>query len=303
MLARLLLLVVMIGLFVVIGTTEFDWFSESNGEYQSAPMSSVDSVKVPLTKEETPMEVSGTISETVTLSTAIGGVVPHHLVASSMLADFFSLLSRRDARPATILLLAPNHFEVGEATIQTTSVVWETAFGMVEPDPELLHDVKEGGAEIRPETFIEEHGIYNVLPYIAHFLPGVKVVPVVFRYSMTTHERERFVASILPRIRTGEVFVVSSIDFSHYLPRAEAEKKDRETLNTLQDFDLSEIARFGSDHLDSPGAMLSLLRIGQELQATNLTVLRHDNSADTIRGRNSSTTSHFTLFLSKDPER
>ncbi len=300
MLARLLLLVVMIGLFVVIGTSELHWYSVRDEEGQDVQTPSSDRLRVPLTKEETPMEVSGTISETVTLSTAIGGVVPHHLVASSMLADFFSLLSRRDARPATILLLAPNHFEAGEATIQTTPVVWDTAFGMVEPDPEFLHDVKEGGAEIRPETFIEEHGIYNVLPYIAHFLPGVKVVPVVFRYSMTTHEREQFITSILPRIRTSEVFVVSSIDFSHYLPRAEAEKKDRETLTVLQDFDLSEIARYGSDHLDSPGAMLALLRIGQELRATNLTALRHGNSADTIRGRNSSTTSHFTLILSLD---
>ena len=299
MLARLFLLVAMVGLFVVIGTSELDWFSVRDEERQDVQTPSSNRVRVPLTKKETPMEVSGTISETATLSTAIGGVVPHHLVASSMLADFFSLLSKRAARPTTILLLAPNHFEVGEATIQTTPVLWETAFGTVETDPELLRDVREGGAEIQPETFIEEHGIYNILPYVAHFLPGAKVVPVVFRYDMTTLEREQFIASILPRIRTGEVFVVSSIDFSHYLPQAEAERKDKETWEALQDFDLSKIARFGSDHLDSPGAMLTLLRIGQELQATNLTVLRHGNSADTIRGRNSSTTSHFTIILSK----
>jgi AmmeMemoRadiSam system protein B len=301
MMARLLLLVLLVG--VVVFGTAWLWIPrDETGETAQVRNANLTTqrVIVPLAKEDTPLVLPLRGNEAVSFDRAIGGVVPHHLVASSFLAEFFALLSERSVRPKAILLMAPNHFEKGEATIQTTDVTWDTPFGVVESDPELLQAVLRGGATLSPNTFIEEHGVYNILPYIAHFLPDTRVVPVVFRYQMSTLEREQLVESVMSLIRTGEVFVVSSIDFSHYLSQEEAEMKDEETLEALHQYDMNRIARYGSDHLDSPGSLLTLLRIGQELEATDITVLRHGNSADSIRGRNSSTTSHFTLFLSKE---
>lgn len=255
---------------------------------------------VPLKPEETSMTFDQRKNTDIAVDQVIGGVVPHHLIAGDFLAEFFTFLQRRSVLPETILLLAPNHFESGVADIQTANFVWQTAFGDVETDENVLAITQKGGAVVQPGTFGQEHGIYNILPYIAHFLPGVKIVPVVFRQEVSTDQIESFVASIVPLVQEKKVVVVSSVDFSHYLSKEEAEGKDQETLVAIKKFDLTEISQYESDHLDSPSALITLLRIGQMLESTKIHVLEHGNSADAIRGRNQSTTSHFTFFLSNN---
>ncbi|MBP6929642.1 MAG: AmmeMemoRadiSam system protein B [Candidatus Moranbacteria bacterium] len=263
------------------------------------PVSEKSVFVVPLKPEETSMTFDQRKNVDIAVDQIIGGVVPHHLIAGDFLAEFFTLLQKRSVPPEVILLLAPNHFESGVADIQTANFVWQTAFGDVETDENVLAIVQKGGAVIQPDTFGQEHGIYNILPYIAHFLPGAKIVPIVFRQEVSTDQIESFVASMTPLVQEKKVVVVSSVDFSHYLSKEEAEGKDQETLAAIKKFDLTQIAQYESDHLDSPSALITLLRIGQVLESTKINVLEHGNSADAIRGRNQSTTSHFTFFLSK----
>lgn len=257
--------------------------------------------QVPLQKEETPFGLPADGIATETFTGAIGGVVPHHLVASSFLTEFFTLLKNREPVPETILLLAPNHGELGESNIQTADFLWKTAFGDVATDQNLFQVIEKAGAAIVPQSFESEHGVYNILPYIARFLPDTKVVPVIFKYQTSSREIEVFSQAVTREMAQGDIFIVSSVDFSHYLPQGEAERKDEETIAAIKNFDASRIARFGSDYLDSPASILALLRIGQILDATGITVLRHGNSAESIRSRNSSTTSHFTFFLHPKP--
>jgi AmmeMemoRadiSam system protein B len=248
---------------------------------------------VPLRQPESITDTSGLVSRRIT-----GGVVPHHLLASELLAEFFRLLGERAQQPRTIILLAPNHFEVGSANVQTVEFLWETPYGQVATDSEIFRRLLETtNATPTPESFRNEHGIYNILPYIAHFLPSTKVVPVILRYGTSAREIGDLVDFLKPLVETGEVLVVGSVDFSHYLPKEESDKKDAETLRAMQHQDLSRIADFQSDHLDSPATILTLLQLGQEADAREIRVLRHDNSADQARGSHDSTTGHFSFFL------
>lgn len=303
MMARLLVIISIL----IVGSLSW-WYGGGNSkgkeDSQQSPVpshASGVSFQVPLQKEETPLSLPSDGVATKTFTDALGGVVPHHLVASSFLAEFFTLLQNRASVPETILLLAPNHGELGEKNIQTVDYHWKTAFGEVATDQRLLQVVEKTGAAIAPLSFEDEHGIYNILPYIAHFLPDTKVVPVIFKYQTSSREIENFSQAVAKEMTQRNIFVVSSVDFSHYLPQGEAERKDKDTFSAIKSFDVSRIARFGSDHLDSPAAVLVLLRLGQILDATQVTLLRHGNSAENIRSRNSSTTSHFTFFLHPKP--
>jgi len=303
MVTRLLTIIL---IFVVSSLVWLFWkdgSKEKEGDQQSDLSLSVSNTtfQVPLQKEETPFDLPSDGMATETFTGALGGVVPHHLVASSFLAEFFTLLKNREPVPGTILLLAPNHGELGESNIQTADFLWKTAFGEVATDQSLLRMVEKAGVAIVPQSFENEHGIYSILPYIAHFLPDTKIVPVIFKYQTSSREIEAFSQAVTREMAQRNIFIVSSVDFSHYLPQGEAERKDEETIAAIKNFDASRIARFGSDHLDSPASILILLRIGQILDTTGITVLRHGNSAENIRSRNSSTTSHFTFFLHPKP--
>lgn len=252
----------------------------------------------PLNQPEYPIEGSALSSKPI-----MGGVIPHHLLASDFLVEFFQLITARSNIPKTIVLLAPNHFETGGANIQTVNFLWRTPYGGVETDTALLQNLLQAtGAEEIPQSFEAEHGIYNILPYIARFLPTTKVVPVILRYNTTQQEISELVTFLRPLIERGSVMVVGSVDFSHYLSKAESDRKDAETLLAMKSYDLSRIARFQSDHLDSPAAILILLQLAHETGMSDIHVLRHDNSADGTRGSHDSTTGHFSLLFTGSSE-
>ena len=247
----------------------------------------------PLHMPEYPIDVSDIASKRV-----IGGVVPHHLLASDFLAEFFQLTAAQSNSPKIILLLSPNHFESGAANIQTADLLWHTPYGSIQTDPDVLAQLLQvTNAEITPQSFEAEHGVYNILPYIAHFLPEAKVVPIILRYKTSSEEIAALVSFLKPLVEKGEVFVVGSVDFSHYLSKTESDRKDAETLQAMKSHDLSRIARFQSDHLDSPATILTLLQLANETGANDIRILRHDNSADGTRGSHDSTTGHFSFFL------
>ena len=256
--------------------------------------------QVPLTEEDVPLRLPENVIDTSDLSSKriIGGVVPHHLLASEFLAEFFQILADRPKQPKTIILLSPNHFETGLANIQTAAFLWETPYGRVATDTEMLdHLLDATTAELAPGSFSKEHGIYNIVPYIVHFLPSTKIVPVILRYHTSAKEIDELIAFLKPMIETEDVMVVGSVDFSHYLSKEESDRKDQETLRAMQNYDLSRIADFQSDNMDSPATILTLLQLGKKVNVKEIRVLRHDNSADDARGNYESTTSHYSLFL------
>ncbi len=260
---------------------------------------------VPLIEEDVPLRLPENAIDTSGLPAKriIGGVVPHHLLASESLAEFFLILADRPKQPKTIVLLSPNHAEAGAANVQTVEFLWDTPYGEVSTDSTMLQSlINATDVKPAPESFKNEHGIYSVLPYIAHFLPSTQVVPIILRYDTSPAEIAHLVEFLAPLVGDGEVMVVGSVDFSHYLSKTDADKKDTETLEAMQNFDLSQIAHFQSDHLDSPAAILILLQLARATNTQNIRVLRHDNSADGTRGNYDSTTGHFSLLFTSTGE-
>ena len=64
------------------------------------------------------------------------GIIPHHGLASFIIADFFNLLIDQD--PSTVVLIGPNHYEVGKYPAITSYSVRNTSGGSVPVNMEIV---------------------------------------------------------------------------------------------------------------------------------------------------------------------
>ena len=116
-----------------------------------------------------------------------GGIVPHHLFPGFILADFFQRLAVQ--KPSTIILIGPNHYEKGEYKLLTSEYGWETPFGVVSPDKQMIRElVKTEVLKIDEETVAGDHSVAGMMPFVSYYLPDTTVVPILVSRH-TTHNK------------------------------------------------------------------------------------------------------------------
>jgi len=225
-----------------------------------------------------------------------GGIVPHHLLASGIIADFFSRL--RSEKPDTVILLGPNHEERGDFPALTSEYGWQTTFGLVEPDQAVIKTlIEDGVARADEDALPQEHAVSALMPFLEHYLPQTRVVPVILSRFMSADEMEAL-ASSLQSLITENMIVVSSVDFSHYLSADQAAENDELTLKIIKDFDYGQMLRLQSDFLDSPAAIVILQMVMQKSGAEESEVVWHENSAEFLQqGPGAQTTSYFSIVF------
>ncbi len=180
-------------------------------------------------------------------------VLPHHTVLGSTLDRYWAELAQ-SAQPDVIVIVSPAHGEQGVSLLQTTSVSWETPFGVVPVDLVMKNFfTKNMLMTEEPASFDREHGIGIHMPYIAHYFPDLPIIPVIAKSGAGRTLAEEFV-DVLAQAPKNVLLVVST-DFAHYLPRAESLIHDEETWQAMQNKDLEAIDRFGPEHVDSSFAL------------------------------------------------
>lgn len=310
-----IVLIVTIVLSLILGSTalvllRMDNNGVSEGQHQESFVS--DAGSRPFEHMQVPLhdwELNYRISEQKELGDGMaksnrifGGIVPHHLAAQSFIAEMFRMLADREKVPKTVVILSPNHAEAGEPFIQTVNGIWETPDGFVETDAMKVDEIaRYFETPLQNEALRGEHGVYNILPFVRHFLPGTKVVPITLRFATPKNDQDVLVELLSRWLSQSEdVVVIASIDFSHYLSSEEAKRKDEETRISMQQHDYSEIASYRSDHLDTPTGLLVLLRTMRLVGADRQTILQYDNSGETLGRPFAKTTSHFLVIFTKE---
>ncbi|MFZ5754617.1 MAG: AmmeMemoRadiSam system protein B, partial [Bacillota bacterium] len=181
-----------------------------------------------------------------------GGIVPHHLLAGALIADFISLLAEQ--KPEVIIIVGPNHKNAG-AKIISGLYNWETSEGLVKTERSIVNQLHQKGLVVLDDKVLsQEHSIGTILPFIKHYLPETKIVPIIFHHDVSLKEIDPLVQELAPLLKENAV-ILGSVDFSHYLTRREAEAKDVFTLKVMQDFNYTTLFRLGNDHLDSPPSL------------------------------------------------
>lgn len=231
-------------------------------------------------------------------STRLSGIiVPHHLLAADLIARGFRAAS--GARYKRVVVLLPDHFRKAHAPFVTTHRDFDTVLGPVAVDGDavrgLLSGDDPGAAALVAESdlFDTEHGLRAVLPFVAHYLPGARLVPVAISTFATRRDADRL-ADRLAALNDDETLVVQSTDFSHFHPFAEARRFDQQTLNVLAKGDPDEIASLKlGDHVDSVIAMY-LQTVLQRRRNARIHILASQNSNERAKGYLKETTSYVT---------
>lgn len=226
-------------------------------------------------------------------------VVPHHLVGGLFPAGLFAYLAGDP--PATIVIIGPDHRNSGPP-VSTSAARWLTPAGPVEADSRLIAElIASGSAEEAWAVLDHEHAVGGLVPLIRHYLPETRVVPLALRGDL---DYQRAVAlgyrlAELAESADGgrDLFVLASVDFSHYLPPDEAARRDEITLAALGRGDWDTLFALGPNHLDSAPALAALFAFTGTIDAPEFAVAGHADAAGLLGDPDlPETTTYFLLI-------
>ena len=239
-------------------------------------------------------------SRRVNLSGKIqGGIVPHHLLAGHLPAAFFEAISKQS--PRTIVLISPNHFAQGSGNIISTSRDWETPFGRVRTDRNILRRLEKiGVVQINEESIKEEHGVYGLVPFIKKSLPNAKLLTFIIKNNTSIQELDGLVENLLNILPEDTVFV-SSIDFSHYMTPVVADFHDELAMNVIRTFDFERLSKL---EIDSVPSLYTLLKLMEGKGSKKIIHEEHTNSAQLAGnlGANNITSYYSPYFVAGESE-
>jgi hypothetical protein len=155
------------------------------------------------------------------------------------------------------------------------------------------------GLALRDEEVLsQEHSVGALVPFLKYFLPEAKIVPLILHHDVSLHEVDALLNALEPFLN-GRAVLISSVDFSHYLPRSEAQAKDRETIRYMRNFNYATLFSLGNDYLDSPASLAAALRLAEKRGFKEFSVLDNTNSGIILQNDFIETTSYFTLVFSE----
>lgn len=225
-------------------------------------------------------------------------IVPHHLVASPFIDAAFQAVRKKIDGDAVdrVVLLSPNHFEVGRDWIVGASRDWETPSGILKADTNALQELSD--SIFVGDTILDrEHGVRNIFPFIKKYFPRAAVIPLALRDGLP-HEEADALADRLNMLSDAQTLLVVSADFSHYLDWNFSQFHDAEAIEVLSRNDLSRV-----DALDVDCS--ACLRVAMEYASlrntSNFQLLSRSGSLSML-GSNivGSETSHITGYFSSE---
>ncbi len=224
-----------------------------------------------------------------------GGIVNHHLLADGLIAEFYATVAA--SQPELILLVGPNHSSAGVETIHTSIWDWETPFGNLEVNQELTNYlVNEEQVGYSFELAANEHSISVHVPYIKHFMPNSKLVPLIFSSALEPNVVIDLAGRIYEQIKGKRVMIIASIDFSHYLSLEEADKRDLITKELVINRDSQRLSQLNNEYLDSPVSAIFMFSLLEKLDSSQQVILNHGNSARIHPSEFKNTTSYLTAI-------
>ena len=210
------------------------------------------------------------------------GVVPHHATAAAMISGFFAQAANFADYYDTIIILAPNH-EGDLADVVLSYRDWDIGSGVSTHRGfvQSLHMASGINTAISHAHMETDHSASIFIPYIYHYLSGVKVAPVLINRSISLGGTVRLFNWLMDWIETSDenVLLLASIDFSHFLTAPEARARDIVTTEAILNRDFEKLHYLNDHYLDSPAAMIIFLMYIDAIGAA-LAVVDHADATD-----------------------
>jgi AmmeMemoRadiSam system protein B len=201
-------------------------------------------------------------------------LVNHHLLAANYIAESFNVVATN--APLTVLLISPNHFSAGKADVITSAENWQTPYGILPANRELINRLAESDiADIDESPFEQEHGVSGLVAFIKKSLPNAKIAPLIIKDNLPIKQARKIAQEILSLLPKNTL-IVGSFDFSHYLTSRAADFHDIESLVVVENFDFNGINRLDTDSRQGLALFLELLK---DSGNQNFHLLENSNSA------------------------
>ena len=230
--------------------------------------------------------------EKIDLNKVMGGLVPHHIPTTiPLLAEFYTKLKNsRDIK--TFVILGPDHVDAGRGNISVSKADFIMPFGALRPNLAIIEQLESSGFILQDEaSFDREHSIDSQLLLISKIFPDAQIVPLIFRSSITNEEARAF-GKILADVVDENTFIVSSVDFSHYLSERQARPIDYLSANVLGAIDSKSTDLVKADSEQALAALMSFLETKGANHHVDLQVF---NTRD-FNSNNDYTTGYVTGF-------
>ena len=164
--------------------------------------------------------------------------ISHHLLARDMIAD---TLNRISPDYKTVIIIGPNHRELGADSAVTSWSKWHTPFGVIEPDSVLLHQlVSNNIVRVHEDIFTVEHSVCGLVSFVKRYFPGATVVPIVLKANSPS-EKNQQLGTYLSQTCT-DCLLITSVDFSHNVSVEQASVNDIRSSRIL--------TKLEKDHID-----------------------------------------------------
>lgn len=220
------------------------------------------------------------------------GITSHHLpVASPLISEFYLDLKSRRPEIKRFIVIGPDHFERCRADFSFSSEKIITSFGALKPDKKIAADLKDLGAREDLKCFNGEHAIGVEANFIKKLYPDASLTPILLSYSARSRNFSRLIKYLAD---SDDIFVIASLDFSHYLKKDKAEMVDVITKKKIEKLDGRGLEL---KNVDSPATLKLMFDLARE-RREKAEIIDHKNSAD-FTGDKSYTTSYFDVFFVK----
>jgi poly-gamma-glutamate synthesis protein (capsule biosynthesis protein) len=210
------------------------------------------------------------------LSRVTGISVPHHLLAADLIAR--GLQAAAGTQYERIILMSPDHFSRSRRPMATTKRDIDTVFNPARNDQEATGTLLQTDDLFDDsDLFEKEHGIAAILPFVRHYFPHAKIVPIAISYSASRADCDRAVA-LIEKLTGPRTLVIQSTDYSHYLAADAARERDQETLNIIAANDADAVLRLLQPaHMDSKASQYLQMRL-QAVMKSYATVIANRSS-------------------------
>lgn len=151
-----------------------------------------------------------------------------------------------DRRPETFIVLGPNHHGVGSG-ISLGFDDFSTPLGTVPLDTALAGALTREMVDRDMLAHKYEHSIEVQLPFLQYIYGNVRIVPICM--AIQDYDMAREVARVIRETPGAEgAFIIASTDFSHYIPKEEAYRRDRIAVSDIEKGDASALSRHLGEH-------------------------------------------------------
>lgn len=163
-------------------------------------------------------------------------IVPHaaYMYSGKVAANAFQYL---DKNVKNIFIFAPAHYSSYEGIALTTYDYFETPFGNIEVNKEIIKEISElENTEFVDAAYEQEHAIEVELPFIKTLTQEAKIIPIL--YENTSYKN---ITQIIDQYwdNKDNAFVIST-DLSHFYSQKDAEKIDGYTAEMIESANIAD---------------------------------------------------------------